>query len=130
MSKTTRSGPGPEQAWPFDYSHMLSNGDVGVKAVMEANRAFLDGMAAMSEEIGRFVGNRLQEDMGASQSLMACKTPEQAMSVQLAFAQTATQQYFEEAGRLMALAMDIARKNCRPLDVAGTGEAERSKTSD
>jgi hypothetical protein len=130
MSKTTRSDPGPEQAWPFDYSHMLPNGDAGVKAVMEANRAFLDGMAAMSEEIGRFVGNRLQEDMNASRSLMACKTPEQAMNVQLTFAQTATRQYFEEAGRLMSLAMDIARKNCQPLDVAGAREAERSAPSD
>jgi hypothetical protein len=118
MSKTTKTIPGPKQASPLDYSRMFSGGDAGLSAVMEANRSFLNGMSTMSEEIGRFVSTRLQEDVNATRSLMRCTTPEQAMDVQFAFAQTATRQYFEQAGRLMSLAIDIARANCAPLQVA------------
>ena len=73
-------------------------------------------MAEISQEMMTFMSHRLQEDMEASQSLLACKTPEEAFNVQRRFAETATREYFEEARKVMELAAKVARDGWAPVE--------------
>jgi len=94
---------------------VAGNGE-GIETAMESQRAVMDGMAEIGQEVMTFMNHRLQEDMEASRSLMACTTPEEAFHVQRRFAETATREYFDEARKVMELAARIARDGWAPVE--------------
>ena len=96
-------------------SLMDANGET-FRAIMKANEAMLEGMAAMGREIMEFRNERTRRDIETSESLMRCNDLEEAFRLQCDYAREASQQYFEEASRLMNLTAKIAREYWAPLE--------------
>lgn len=90
------------------------NGDT-VKALMQANEAFFSGMAEVGRELMEFGSARLRQDLETTESILQCKDPEQAFRIQYEFAQRATEQYLEEANKLIALTARLAQGYWTPL---------------
>ena len=115
MPKATNTGPatkaGAEQlATPF------FNQSENFEAVIKANEALASGVAALSQEVFGFAGKRAGETISHSESLVQCKDAGEALELNYDFAQKATQQYLEEASRLLALTSDISRQYWAPLE--------------
>ena len=96
MARQTRTSA---QEMPSPMAAFVAGNGEGIETAMESQRAVMDGMAEISQEVMTFMSHRLQEDMEASKSLMACKTPEEAFHVQRRFAETATREYFKRRAR-------------------------------
>jgi hypothetical protein len=96
---------------------------------MHASQAMLRGMAALQSEMLAFANTRLREGLEASGSLLECRgDARQAVNLQLDFARRATEQYLDEAGKLMALAAQMARECWAPIEEKGREVAGRSAT--
>lgn len=117
MAKKTAAGSGGSGTLEApDYGNLLERNGENLKAVIRANEAVLDGMAALSRELMDFGSARLRHDMEASESLLQCRDPEQAFRMQCEFARAATEQYFQEANKLMSIAAKVARDCWTPLE--------------
>lgn len=108
-TKAPKELPAPAAAF------MAGNGE-GIETAMESQRAVMDGVAEIGQEVMTFMGHRLQEDMEVSRSLMACTTPEEAFHVQCRFAETATREYFDQARKVMEMAARVARDSWAPVE--------------
>ena len=51
-------------------------------------------------ESGRFIAQRLEEDLKTQQAFLGCKTPADVMQVQSNYYKTAVEQYTAQAGRI------------------------------
>ncbi len=124
----TQTTDAQESRSPMD-ALMVSNSE-GFETAIESQRAVLDGMAEISQEVMSFMSHRFKEDMEVSSTLMACKTPEEAFHVQRQFAETATREYFEEARKVMELAARVAREGWAPVErrAADTMKKANEKT--
>ncbi len=116
MPRQTRTSTTPSQEPPDPMAAFVAGSGEGIETAMESQRAVLDGMTEISQEVMTFMSHRFQEDMEASQSLMACTTPEEAFHVQRRFAETATREYFDEARKVMELAARVARDGWAPVE--------------
>ena len=116
MARQTRTSTAKTQEPPTPMAaFMASNGD-GIGVALESQRAVMDGMAEIGQEMMTFVNRRFQEDMEVSRLLLECKTPEEAFDVQRRFAETATRAYFEEVRKVMELAAKVARDGWAPVE--------------
>lgn len=55
----------------------------------------------MMTESGRFIAQRLEEDLKAQQAFLGCKTPAEVLQVQADYCETAVEQYAAEVGRIL-----------------------------
>jgi hypothetical protein len=84
---------------------------------IQASQAMLRGMAALQSEMLAFANARLREGLEASGSLIECRgDARQAVNLQLDFARRATEQYLDEAGKLMAIAAQMTRECWAPVE--------------
>ncbi len=83
-----------------------------------------------------FASKRLGENLKRSESLVQCKDVKQAFDLNMGFAQRATEQYLDEANKLLGLATQISRNCWAPLQARtketlhslnGDDEARRAK---
>jgi hypothetical protein len=86
-----------------------------MNALLQASDAMMKGMMAVGQEMTEFASARIRENVERSETLMQCADPVSAFGLQCSFAQKATQQYLEEAGRLMALATQLTAKSWEPI---------------
>ncbi|NNK78168.1 MAG: phasin family protein [Litoreibacter sp.] len=63
-------------------------------------------------ESGRFIANRLEEELKTQQAFLGCKTPADVMQVQTDHYKTAVEQYSAEANRILEL---MSRAMSAPL---------------
>ncbi|MDU8943579.1 phasin family protein [Ovoidimarina sediminis] len=52
---------------------------------------------------GRFIAQRLEEDLKTQQAFLGCRTPADVMQVQSGYYKTAVEQYTAQAGRIFEL---------------------------
>ena len=116
MARQNRTGTSTPTEPPAPMAALLASNGEGIETAMESQRAVLDGMAEIGQEMVSFMNRRFQEDMEVSKSLLACKTPEEAFNLQRRFAETATREYFEEARKVMELAARVARDGWAPVE--------------
>jgi hypothetical protein len=83
--------------------------DYAAMATLTGN-TMMKAMAEMNEEVASFANSRWREHVERSEALMKCSDPAAAFGLHVDFAQKATQQYLEEASRLMALATQLSGK--------------------
>ena len=83
-----------------DFGSLVDANGETFRAIMKANEAMLEGMAAVGREIIEFRTERTRRDLATSESLLHCNDVEEAFRLQCDYAREASQQYFEEAGRL------------------------------
>ena len=55
---------------------------------------------------GRFISQRLEEDLKTQQAFLGCKAPAEVMQVQTEYFKTAVEQYSAEAGRVLKIMTD------------------------
>jgi len=78
-------------------------------AVMEGNRQamsrWMRALLALSQEVAQFTQTRLQEDAAAWSALAACRSPDEVLECQRRFSAKASEQYYEEIGKLSQMMM-------------------------
>jgi hypothetical protein len=99
-----------------NYLGLLESNGANLDAAMKATDAMMKGMAAFGQEMVDFTNERLRQNIETSQSLMGCNDMSQAFGLQCGFAQAATQQYLQEASKLMTLAAEVTRESWAPIE--------------
>jgi hypothetical protein len=105
-----------------EHSAAQGNGDgaVYLEGAIQASQAMLRGMAAFQSEMLGFANSRLRAGLEASSSLLELRgDPRQAATLQLDYARRATEQYLDEAGKLVAIAAQATRECWAPLEEKG-----------
>jgi hypothetical protein len=100
----------------IDYQAIAAASGTAMQAVIRASDAMLKGMVALNREMPEFANARLRENVERSGTLLRCTDPASAFNLQFDFARKATQQYLEEANRLMALATQMSGKCWEPIE--------------
>lgn len=115
MTKESRKQE-PRATLAPDVQALLQSNGANLAAFMQAAQTWFQGCVSVSQELAGFAGRRLREDMESSQALMNCRDPQEALRAQLDFARSATQQYLEEANKLMGLTQEIAQECWAPIE--------------
>lgn len=100
----------------LDYQSLALASGTTMQALMRASDAMLRGVMALSQEMTDFTNARLRQTVERSETLLRCSDPAEAFGVQCDFAHKTTQQYLDEANRLMALATAVTDKCWEPLE--------------
>ena len=100
----------------LDYEAMMQSNGQMLEALIRANEAAIRGMTALNQELMEFGNARLRENAERQASLSNCRSLEEAYEVNTDFLQSATQQYVEEAGKLLRLAAEMSQDYWTPLE--------------
>ncbi|MFQ5467526.1 MAG: phasin family protein [Kiloniellaceae bacterium] len=111
--KSTAKSAGPATGGDAMEGLMATNGRA-LEAAMKTNGAMFEGLVTLGQEMADFGSTRVRCDMETTERLAKCKDFEEAFRVQCAFAREATQQYMEEAGKLLNLSARVARDAWAP----------------
>jgi len=95
---------------------IMDENQANLAAFVEANEAIMAGMATLSAEVVGFGTKRLRDNMERTESLLACRDPEQAFRVQCEFFEQATQQYLDQANQVMTIMTAITQNFLAPLE--------------
>jgi len=90
--------------------------------------SWIRGMSAFTEEMGNFMHTRLQEDIGVWTKLTSCKDAGQAFECQRQYVEKAAADYFDEAGKLSRLTMNLATEGFSALQSEASAPAKRAET--
>ena len=85
----------------------------GFKSMMETGTAWAETMGDFSSEVGRFVAQRLADDMQTQASFMACTTPEELQHAHAQFIQRALDQYHIETGKLVEMGNRVIARTAK-----------------
>ena len=100
----------------LDYDSMMQSNGQMLEALIRANEAAIRGMTALNQELMEFGNARLRENAERQASLSNCRSIEEAYEVNADFLQSATQQYVEEASKLLRLAAEMSQDYWTPLE--------------
>lgn len=100
----------------IDYEALWDANGEYANALLQASQVFVNGMASVSYEVLSFAGERMQRNFEISETLLHCNGFDDALRIQLQHAQSATQEYFDEANKLLNLATQINRDCWAPLE--------------
>ena len=95
---------------------IIDENQANLAAFVEANEAIMAGMATLSAEVVGFGTKRLRDNMERTESLLACRDPEQAFRMQCEFFEQATQQYLDQANQVMTIMTAITQNFLAPLE--------------
>lgn len=95
---------------------IIDENQANLAAFVEANEAIMAGMATLSAEVVGFGTKRLRDNMERTESLLACRDPEQAFRVQCEFFEQATQQYLDQANQVMTIMTAITQNFLAPFE--------------
>ena len=87
----------------------LENGQVAFDQWAKTSEAMAKGALDLSCEMARFSLDRLKEDLAVCETLRGCQNPSEAFDCNRRFAERATTQYLEYAGKLSDLLAQAAR---------------------
>jgi hypothetical protein len=96
-------------AWAAGYAQFLENGQVALDQWAKTSEAMAKGALDLSCEMARFSLDRLKEDLAVCETLRGCQSPSEAFDCNRRFAERATTQYLEYAGKLSGLLAQAAR---------------------
>lgn len=113
---TETANEAPVPVGSFDYRTLIDGSGDTLAAVMKSSEAVLQGMASLGNEVVSFAGKRIEENMATSQDFSQCRDVEQAFSLQCDYARKATEQYLEEARKIMELTSSMARASFSPFE--------------
>jgi phasin family protein len=116
MAKANKTQAAANGAPQIDVANMLDTNGENLKAMMRTNEAILEGLAELGREMIAFGNARLRQDLEASECLMGCKDAGEAFRLQVDFARTAGEQYYNEASKLMELANKMAKECWNPIE--------------
>lgn len=95
---------------------VIDENQANLAAFVEANEAIMAGMATLSAEVVGFGTKRLRDNIERTESLLACRDPEQAFRMQCEFFEQATQQYLDQANQVMTIMTAITQNFLAPFE--------------
>jgi hypothetical protein len=96
---------------------------------IKASEAMFSGMMTLGQEMGEFATARLRENMEFTSTVMRCGDPQEAVRLELDYARHATQQYLNQASRLMQRATELSQNGWAPLEAATRDTLKRAEQS-
>jgi hypothetical protein len=96
---------------------------------IKASEAMFSGMMILGQEMGEFATARLRENMEFTSTVMRCGDPQEAVRLELDYARHATQQYLNQASRLMQRATELSQNGWAPLEAATRDTLKRAEQS-
>lgn len=103
---STAKAPSDKCRAAFDAGAMIDANERILANAVDVARHLLDRMTAINHDWAGFIDRRLRADIEAAQSLAACQTPPETLTVYAAFMQDAARQYADQLGRLAELMTD------------------------
>jgi hypothetical protein len=94
---------------------------------IKASEAMFSGMMTLGQEMGEFATARLRENMEFTSTVMRCGDPQEAVRLELDYARHATQQYLDQASRLMQRATELSQNGWAPLEAATRDTLKRAE---
>jgi len=119
MAKETRKdddqGKTGSQASPFrDYTAFMDAGAVGVNVALKSSTEFWSAAGAMAQEMTQFAAVQLQHTMELPVALTRCADPREAFEVGYDHARMATQQFLDEASKIIDLEVQVSQRCLAP----------------
>jgi hypothetical protein len=99
-----------------DFSQLIDANGNNFGAFVKSSEALWSGMAAIGQEMMQFASTRLRENMELSGSVMQCGDPREAFRLECDYAKTTTQQYLDEASKLMGLTAEMSQRSWAPIE--------------
>jgi len=118
MSKQTQQTDGPFAGMPLPW--MAGVNDSALKNLTRATETCQKACLAWQQEIARFANARWQRDSEAAQRILSSSNWSEAVKVQQEWLTSTSQDYFDEANRLVQLAQKVGSDVMQP---AATREA-------
>jgi hypothetical protein len=94
---------------------------------IKASEAMFNGMMSLGQEMSEFATARLRENMEFTSTVMRCGDPQEAVRLEMDYARHATQQYLDEASRLMNMATELSQNGWAPLEAATRETLKRTE---
>ncbi|MDJ0948711.1 MAG: phasin family protein [Alphaproteobacteria bacterium] len=124
-ARTTRV-PQQNENGPYVLVEDLVNANTAtMEAFVRAGEAVLKGMVSLNEEVMSFADKRMRAQIDTSQSLAKCSTFAEAMELQSEFARSATEDYLEEANKLLSLSAEVTKEGMVPWEAHAKEAASR-----
>lgn len=89
--------------------------------VTNASQAYVNGVAAVNQEIANFLQTRLKHDIALGEALARCRTLAEATEAQGDWLKQATDDYTAETQKLFDLGSTLMRGGWTPTERAGAG---------
>ncbi len=86
-----------------------------VEPFMRACQAYTNGMATVNAELMGFINTRLTRDVELNQALCRCSNWSDAVDLQREWTRQATQEYLDEASRLMKVGSKLTQETWEPV---------------
>jgi hypothetical protein len=124
MTKDTKRKTHAEaEAGHTAHHAAATNGEGNGNAVdfapwLKASETMFNGMMTIGQEVGEFAANRLRENMEFTSSVMQCGDPREAVRLEMDYARQATQQYLDEASKLMQMTAQVSQKGWASIETA------------
>jgi len=108
MSATKRAaggaGAGETAAFPaMDPSLGAAYG----QTMLELQREFIVGMGRLQRDYLTFIGERMRKDIEIAKRIAECRDMKAAVELQSAFVETASEDYLEEAQKMLEMGRDL-----------------------
>ena len=94
---------------------------------IKASEAMFNGMMSFGQEVSEFATARLRENMEFTSTVMRCGDPQEAVRLEMDYARHATQQYLNQASRLMQRATELSQNGWAPLEAATRDTLKRAE---
>jgi len=117
MSEASKNRPG---ASGIGLPSFAAGNGAFVEAVTQASQNYMQRVAALNEEILGFAAQRMQKNSEAGESLMKCKDLSDALRIQQEWLRTMTEQYMQEASRIVEMTTKAAMAGFSPVAEAGS----------
>lgn len=88
---------------PFDVETLSRVNATAFKSFMDTNAKLLAASSAMNAEMVDFVGRRLERDAAVGETLVDCKSLDEACEVCADFVQTSVADYMSEMQKLLSI---------------------------
>lgn len=120
MTKETKRKAHSDGNGEGTTAHTIGGNGNGVSVDLapwiKASEAMLNGMMSFGQEMSQFATARLRENMEFTSTVMRCGDPQEAVRLEMDYARHATQQYLNEASKLMQIATEVSQKGWEPLE--------------
>ena len=106
----------PSEAAQKQLSDLASWQGSALGAVTHAGQAYVNGLAALNQEMASFLQARLRRDIELGEALARCRTLADATDVQNEWLKRTTEDYASESQKLMELGSGLMRESWMPLE--------------
>jgi hypothetical protein len=108
-----------------EFPQLIDVNSGSLATFARASEALITGMGLVGLAMMQFASTRLRENMELSESALQCGDASEAFSLQCNHAKTATQQYVDQASKLMGLTVQISERSVAPLQDAARETLDR-----